>query len=334
MTPDPLALLRQADPAPTVTRYDPARATALLDRAVTTDEPARTDAAREHRRHHGRRWRTAGAALAATVLAAGGATAAAVFHQPAGSALGLACAAGTTQQQFQQAGSNLFSYTNTSSGDPVADCAAEYQRLQVGSSPALRGYTTGTSYISVVPADWPVPASWQPLADTFRNDPTRLALKQRLEDVIDGPQSRCRSTDQVAALVQSDLSDLGLTGWTIERLEQADRADGNTWCALAFVDDAGSRLVRIQGLFGPASGEISGTEPFGQLLQTLRQRVAGQCLPLAAARLAAEQAITQAGFDPDRDAKVTTIDDPAATCTRADMPVSGLIEIILRGPSR
>lgn len=154
------------------------------------------------------------------------------------------------------------------------------------------------------------------------------------EDVIDGPESRCRSTDQVAALVQFDLTDLRLTGWTIEPLEQAARADGNTWCALAWVDDAGSRTVRIQGLPGPANGEIPPTEPFGQLLQTLRQRVGGQCLPLPAARQVAEQAVTAAGFDALHDAKITLVDDPAATCTRADVPVSGLIEITLRGPSR
>lgn len=134
--------------------------------------------------------------------------------------------------------------------------------------------------------------------------------------------------------MQNDLTDLGLTGWTIERLEQADQADGNTWCALASVDDAGSQTVNIQGLPGPANGEIPASDPFGRLLQTLRQRIAGQCLPLPAARLAAEQAITEAGFDPDRDAKITTIEDPAAACSRADMPVSGLIEVTLRGPSR
>jgi hypothetical protein len=330
MTPDPLALLRQADPAPSPAPYDPGCATALIDRAVAADTPG-TGRGQGRRT---RRWRAAAAALTAAVLAGGGGAAYAVLHQPADSALGLACAAGTSRQEFEQAGGSLSSFMSVSSGDPVADCAAEYERRGAGAAPALRGYTTGTSYVSVVPADWAVPTSWQALPDTFRNDPVRLELRQRLDDVLEGPQSRCHSADEVAALVRSDLTDLGLTGWTIQRLEQARRADGRTWCALAFVDDSGSRTVLLQGLDGPASGEYPTGEPFGQVLQTLRQRIAGQCLPLPAARQVAEQAVSAAGFDPAHDAKITSIEDPVATCTRAYVPVAGLIEITLRGPDR
>lgn len=174
-----------------------------------------------------------GAALGAALLAGGGGAAYAVLHQPASTVLGLACSAGTSQQEFQQAGGNLSSYVGASSGDPVADCAAEYDRLEVA-APLLRGYTTGESYLSVVPEAWPVPSDWQPLAVDFRTVPARLELSQRLGDVLDGPQSRCRSAEAVEAIVRRDLADLAMTGWTIKRLEQAERADGQDWCALAF----------------------------------------------------------------------------------------------------
>lgn len=337
MTPDPLALLRRADPGPAPSPYDPRRARALLDRVTSGavhdggDTPTADVAPPALARRRRRPPRAAGAALGVALLVGGGGVAYAVFHQPASTALGLACAAGASQQEFEQAG-YLFSVMDISSGDPVADCAAEYTRRGVP-APELRGYTNGTGLISVVPADWPVPDTWQPLAGTFRNDPARLELKQRLGDLIDGPEAQCRSTDQVQGLVEQDLADLGLTGWTIDRLEQAGRADGHSWCALAFLDDAGSPTVSIQGLPGPANGQINADEPFGELLHSLRRDITGQCLPLPIARQLVEQAVTAAGFDPLQDAKITTVEDPAGACTRADMPASGLIEITLRGPS-
>ncbi len=92
-----------------------------------------------------------GAALGAAVLAGGGGVAYAVLFEPPGTALGLACAAGTTREQFAQAG-ELTSFMDVRSGDPVADCAAEYERRE-GAAPPRVGYTTGRPYLSVVPAD-------------------------------------------------------------------------------------------------------------------------------------------------------------------------------------
>ncbi len=330
MIPDPFTLLRQADPAPARAPYDPSRATALLDGAVTTGTPTVPTTSRRPGRRAARSWQTAGVALGAVVLAGGGGAAYAVLHQPARSALGLACAAGTSQQEFQQSGA-LSSFLRTRSGDPVADCAAEYQLRRIP-PPALRGYSTGASHISVVPADWTVPTTWQPLGGDFRSDPARLELEQRLDDVIDGPSSACHSADQVQALVQRDLTELGLTAWTIDRLDQAGRADGEDWCALALLDVTGLQTVSIQGLPGPANGQAAPTEPFGQLLQSLR-RDAGRCRSLPEAQERVEQAVTAAGFDL-QDATITTIVDASASCTVADMPSSGSIQVVLRGPAR
>lgn len=331
MTADPLAVLRQADPAPCVTPYDAARTSALLDRAIASAPGAHRGPGADPARRR-RRSQAAGAALGAALLAGGGGAAYAVLYQPASSALGLECSAGTSQQEFQQAGGNLSSYVGASSGDPVADCAAEYDRLEVV-APPLRGYTTGENYLSIVPKGWPVPSNWHPLDVDFRNDSARLELSQRLGDVLDGPQSRCRSAEAVEAIVRRDLADLGMTGWTIKRLEQAERADGQDWCALAFLEDTGVRVVQIQGLPGPATGEVPAEDPFGRILQTLRRDITDQCLPLPDARQVAEQAIRDAGFDPARHAQVTVIEDAAAACTRVDVPLAGLIDVTLRGPA-
>lgn len=334
MTHDPLTLLRHADPAAQVQPYDPAHTQALLERITHSApggsracSPAGTRPAPGRRR---RLRRSAAGALSAAVLTSGAGVAYAVFHQSARSALGLSCAAGTTLQQFQRNG-GVDNYTATSSGDPVADCAADYRR-QGKTPPPLRGYTTGTTYISVVPAAWPVPAIWQPLPGTFRTDAARLELAQRLGDVLAGPASHCQSTDTVRTYIRQQLADLRLTGWTIKTLQQASRANGVSWCATAFPDGTDSRTVSIQGLPGPAAGQARPTTAFGKVLQNLRRDVAGQCLPLPAARQASLHAVTAAGFSAS-DAQITTTVDPAAPCTRAYLPAAGDIEITLRGPA-
>lgn len=332
MTQDPLTLLRDADPAGQIQRYDQAHTRALLDRITqAAPAPPRSPAGSRHATRRRRLHRSAAGALAAAVLTSGAGVAYAVFHHSAGSALDLACAAGTTLQQFQHGG-GVDSYSAISSGDPVADCAADYRRQDM-TPPPLRGYTTGASYISVVPAAWPVPASWQPLPATFRTDTARLELAERLGDIVAGPQSHCQSTETVRTYVRRQLADLGLTGWTVTTLDNANRADGVSWCALAFTDGSDNRTVDIQGLPGPAEGQAPPTTPFGRLLQNLRRDVDGRCLTLPAAQHASRQAVTDAGLSA-QDAQITAFTDPAVRCTRVYLPEAGDVEITLQGPAR
>jgi hypothetical protein len=319
MTSDPQSVLRQADPARSLRPYTAQDSAALLDRAVAAP-PGRS---RRRRRRHTAALGAAGAAL----LACGGGVAYAVFSQPAETALGIACTAGQTEQEYLEWGVN--SFLSTSSGDPVADCAAQYVRLR-GAAPELQGYTYGGSSIAVVPESWPVPSDWRPLAPSFRNDAARLELDQRLGDTIDGPQSSCRSADAVEALVRTDLADLGLRGWQVERLEQAARADGRSSCAFAWVDEQGRSTVIIQG-----TGTVRvdpGPSDSLDLVEALRRDVVETCLPLPAARAAAERAITGAGFELAQ-ATITTLEDPEADCTRVELPAAGVVTVVLRGPA-
>lgn len=323
MTPDPLVLLRAADPAPVAEPYDAARATALLDRVVggghVGDAPAR----------RALRWRrrTVGAALAGALLAGSAGAAYAVLHQPAQNASVLLCAPDQTLRQFQRDHGTAASYQSITSGDPVADCAAEYVRLE-GSAPALRGYATGSA-ITVVPADWPVPADWEPLPATFRTDPVRLELQRRVTDLVAGPPARCRSAHDVEALVRTDLDDLGLAGWTVDPLAWADRADGAGWCGIAWVDDAGGPVVHVQGMAGQTDGERVLAGPYGPVLQTLRD-LSGQCLPLPDARERVDRVLAAAGTDVRQGTTVRVLEDPAAACTRAEL--TGYVQVTLSGP--
>ncbi len=105
-----------------------------------------------------------------------------------------------------------------------------------------------------MPADWPPPSDWVRLPNDGRNDPVRLELRQRLEDLIEGPQSSCTTADEAKQIVPEELVDLPMDGWTVERLEQAqraERADGDDRCALAGVDGGPLQKVLVQGVEDP-----------------------------------------------------------------------------------
>ena len=319
---DPDQLLRLADPAPDIRAYDPHRRAALLDRAVTTPIPLLPQ-------RRPRRTRAALAAGAAALVSSGGAAYAVLHHDPS-DALQVACAVGESEAQFR-AGQAVSTLISAASGDPVADCAAEYQRLE-GTTPALRGYDPGQPFVVVVPSSWPVPSTWKALAPTFRSDPARLELSQRLDDQVQGPASGCFTTGDVEALVRRELADLGLTGWTVKRLEEADEVDGKSWCAAAFVDTESPTTVLLQGLERGGEGPREPSGDVRDVWDALRRDVAGECLTLTQAHHVTENAITAAGFSL-ADAKIVEVPDAGATCTRAYAPPAGLVIVILRGPT-
>jgi len=91
-------------------------------------------------------------------------------------------------------------------------------------------------------------------------------------------------------------------------------------------------LVRIQGRQEAVNGEVSAQEPIGKLVRTLRREIVHECRTLPDACRRTETAVRASGFNLT-DAKIVTIVDPTATCTRAEAPVGGLVEVVLRGPS-
>ena len=323
MSTDLTALLRRGNPVGDVDRYDDQRTAELLDRAT---EP-RTG---PRRRRRGPRAVAAGVG-AGVVLAGGGGLAWAVVTRSADTAQKVQCAATVDRADWDPAEADGFGLQLPSfSGDPVADCAGEYQRL-TGHTPELVAYDTGRVYIAVVPAGWPVPEDWAPLQPGFQNDPVRLELAHRLDDLVEGPQASCSTADQAEAVARTELADLRLTGWRIERLPEAVRADGTDWCAVAWVDEGPLPEITIQGVEGGVS-DATGTEPVRRVVDTLRTGVARSCLPLAEAVEHTEQAITANGWSL-ADAKVTAIEDPAATCSRVDLVPGGLVTVVLRGPT-
>lgn len=320
-TRDPMALLRRSNPVQAPPAFDATSTTALLNRAqaaAPAPQPRR------------RRSLAVTASLSAVALTGATGAAYAVYWQSADTALQIDCAVGTARADFERFGGGG-SILSTSSGDPVQDCAAEYRRLEGGQAPELRAYEHGKSFITVVPADWLVPQDWQPLNGAFRTDPLRVELESRLSDQIEGPEATCSEVGAADRQVRAELADLGLTGWTVERLEQANRADGTSWCAIAFLDGSGGNTVLLQGL--EREEPIPGTtDSVDGITVRLRTAIVEKCLALPEARVAAEQAVRDSGASVS-DAIITTLADPAATCTRVDFVPAGLISIVLRGPA-
>jgi hypothetical protein len=260
-------------------------------------------------------------ALAAT----GGLAYAVMGGQPPATALKINCSVNITRAEFVATG-GFTSVLDTTTGDPVADCASAYEQLgQV--APALRAYDSGSVFVWVIPADWPVPAAWRALPTSFRNDARRLALKQRLDDPVDGPAgpSICRSSDAVEAQIRGYLSDLDMEGWSVDRLPGAAAGDGTASCAFAWVDEGADQRVQIQA-GPPYLGEPAPAErPYRRLVARLRSDIADRCLPMAEARAAARSAVAEAGMD----VTITAADAPAGRCTRVDLTPGGAVRIIL-----
>lgn len=276
-------------------------------------------------RRRRRRLALLGAGSAVLAITGGGLAYAVIAGQSPQTALKLNCAAGISQSEWDRF-ANFTNVLDTASGDPVADCADEYVRV-VGAAPELRAYQTGSVYIQVMPSTWTVPAGWKPLPSTFHNDSSRLELKQRLDDLVDGPRSACRDIAAAEALVRRDLAELGLTSWTVERLPDASKADGGAWCAMAFLDEGGSTKVLMQGWQTPMDG---GGE-LRSLATYLRRDVAGQCLTLPAAQRVTKTDLEKAGLKV-AESKVTALVDATAKCTRVDLVPAGLTVVVLRGP--
>jgi hypothetical protein len=282
---------------------------------------------RRHRR------RAAAIAVAGIGLAAGGGglAYALVAGQPPATALKVNCAAGIDRSQLDANG-DFTSVLNAITGDPVADCAAAYEQID-GSAPELRAYESGKQFVWVVPADWPVPATWHALPPTFRNDPSRLALKQRLEDRVDGPSSRCVSTTRAEALVDGYLDELALDGWSVQAAPGHGRADGTTSCAFASVAEGGERtLLLYAGPPFPPHGTSREERAYVALVADLRSTISDKCLTLDQALAAAQTAASRSGTG----AKTITADPSRARCATVDLADGGgtAPRIVVRGSAR
>ncbi len=233
------------------------------------------------------------------------------------------------------------------SGDPVADCAAELDRMGIEHGP-LAAYVNRFGGVAVYEIGEDVPAVYRPLDEGFRQDVAIIELERALSDVTIGLEADCYSTDEAVPIIERELDRIGIE-WVIGiGLDANGReriADGESSCAYAIPTPEESQ-VTLFSLDAPDSVVLAerGEPPWTAPSEQLHQRLADECLTLDEAAAIAEELfsplaqewLADAGTEDQSESSVIPITknvDAGAACTRATVTAGGTVFIDLRGPT-
>lgn len=211
-----------------------------------------------------------------------------------------------------------------SSGDPVTDCAAQWQRETGTTAPQLIAYDNGHGGITVAPATQTPPPSSSPLPAGSTQNVSAITLQESLDDYIAGLPSSCHSTDAAVAFVRQELQAAGLSDWTVS--PPSNSADGAANCANIAIVKAKSQTVLLRALGGPTPSDL----PFMKLAHRLRQ-LSG-CESADALARQVQAAATDAGLsEAAHQYQLTTVRN-ADKCAVVHETVGGTIFLTVRGP--
>jgi hypothetical protein len=233
---------------------------------------------------------------------------------------------------------------SSTTGDPIADCAARWRRDNGTEPPQLVAYVGPGGGILVIPATQEPPTGSSPLAPSFRQEAAIIELRAELADVSRGLKSHCFREADARRLVQQQLQRLGLADWTI-RTRPAERsapercpAGGPTYSAAALNPDEKQVLLLPNEGGGPPPRDL----PFVKLAQWLTQELVegpnARCLPVEeaatlareqAARLGLRESIGEVVFN-----IVPATDSSRPTCARATTVVGGATQVTIRAAAR
>jgi hypothetical protein len=242
---------------------------------------------------------------------------------------------------------------DATSGNPAADCAAEWQRERGAPAPPLVAYANTEGGVTVLPRSENPPAGWRTLGS---QDVALIELQESLDDYLNGLNSSCFSSPQATAFTRQQLARLGFVGWTVNIRSIPASTSSNTPTATAAAG-SGSRPAPTMSAAGPIctgsglvdpttttvtliSGPTGNPPPNwvpGRLATSLRP-LAESCLSLSAMRSAVEQKASQLGWSPQPPLTRTSyvlnaIQDNKLRCTSLYQTVEGTINLILRGPA-
>jgi hypothetical protein len=243
---------------------------------------------------------------------------------------------------------------DATSGDPAADCAAEWQRERGTPVPPLTAYANSEGGVTVLPRSEKLPAGWRRLGS---QDVALIELQESLDDYLNGLNSSCLSSSQATAFTRQQLARLGFVGWTATiRSAQGSESTAHTPTATTSAG-SGPRPAPTTSTAGPIctatdlvdpatatvnliSGHIGNPPPNwlpGRLATSLRP-LTKSCLSLPAMRNAVEQEASQLGLSPEPPASRTSfelnvIKDDKLRCASLYETVEGTINLILRGPT-
>lgn len=249
------------------------------------------------------------------------AAAAAALVGSIGAAIALSNPSQTTR--IACGGENIIDAT---SGDPIADCAAELRRL--GIEPiSLVAYDNGRGAVTVLESDSSAASGLTPLGEGFVQDTAIIELRQGIDDVATGVESGCFTNDEATEIVARELTASGVD-WPITYRTDDDLTLPT--CAVAMVLPEEQTVLIAQLERGSAS-DSSSEPPYAALVAQLNAALDGTCMNLNdAARTTVDLAYAT---DTQHMVNVHPVDDPESACTIATVNVGGAVEVTLRGPA-
>jgi hypothetical protein len=305
------------EPDPALVADERNRLMALITRARPTDaEPDR----RLRRRRR---------SLVAVLVAASAATAAAGWAvlQPESETTAVAC------------GDSIVS---SSTGDPVADCAALWRREKGTEPPPLLAYVGPGGGVHVLPAGEEPREGFTPLDPSFRQDASVIELEAELADVSRGLPSACYSEAEARRIVQAQLQRLGLAEWSVEArpVDFEGLVGGSCPPAaytLAIVHPDRETVELVAGIGGSPPRELPVVELAHRLTRQLVEGPEARCVTVEEAAAVARREAASLGLsEAAREVvlHVVTPTDPAPTCARATTVVAGTAEVTVRAVPR
>ncbi len=242
---------------------------------------------------------------------------------------------------------------DATSGNPAADCGAEWQRERGTPAPPLVAYANSYGGVTVLPRREKAPAGWRTLRS---QDVALIELQESLDDYLNGLNSSCLTGSAATAFTRQQLNRFGFVGWTVTvRSAQASASPPQSPIPETSAG-SGARPAAVMSALGPIctasdlvdpstatvtliSGNIGKPQPNwtpGHLATSLRP-LTKTCLSLPAMRNEVEQKASQLGLSPEPPVTRTSyelnaIQDDKLRCTSLYETVGGTINLILRGP--
>jgi hypothetical protein len=213
----------------------------------------------------------------------------------------------------------------SATGDPVADCAAQWQRDTGSSAPPLVAYDNGDGGITVLPASEAPPSGFTPLPVGETQNVSMVEMQQWLDDYVSGLNSGCYDNGTAVQMTQRALTRFGMANWTVQ---PAPSSDGGQ-CVATGILDASNSTVTLRAMGNPTPPDSTA----GKLAARLRS-IADGCPALDAAAKEVRSAANDLGLSEDaHQFELTELRDDSALCTTIYENVGGTIFLTLRGPS-
>jgi hypothetical protein len=245
---------------------------------------------------------------------------------------------------------------DATSGNPAADCAAEWQRERGAPAPPLVAYANSYGGVTVLPRGKNPPAGWRTL---HSQNVALIELQESLDDYLSGLNSTCFTSAQATAFTRQQLNRLGFAGWAVSIRSVPASPSSKSSPTVTATSGSGAQPAPTASTAGPictgsgvvdpttttvtlVSGPIGGSPPPNWLperLATSLRPLTKTCLSLDAMSNAVEQRASQLGLSPSPPLTRTTYDlnvikDDKLRCTTVYQTVEGGINLILRGPTR